>query len=46
MNKLDPDQTIICLPDHIPWKLPDLPDGVQQRRCWPAASTRSACISY
>ena len=31
MNKLNLNQTIICLPDDIPWKVPHLPDGAPEQ---------------
>jgi hypothetical protein len=31
MSKLDPNQTIIRLPDNIAWKVPQLPDGVPEQ---------------
>ncbi len=47
MSKLNPNQTIICLPDDTPGRCPTYPTVLRSsplpRRSWLAARTRQAC---
>jgi hypothetical protein len=45
MSKLNPNETVIRLPDDIPWNAPEvLRSGPSQKQRWQAARTRLVSI--